>query len=54
MTGGARGTIVEVALEASERGTGRCDGLRQTLLPYIWKPSTTLVEESYHNHWDTA
>jgi hypothetical protein len=31
--GGARGTIMEVASEASWKRTGRCDGLRQTLLP---------------------
>jgi hypothetical protein len=35
MTGGARGTIIEVASEASGRRTGRCDGLRWTLLPYL-------------------
>jgi hypothetical protein len=34
-TGGARGTIVEVASEASSRRTGRCDGLRRTLLSYL-------------------
>jgi hypothetical protein len=33
--GGARGTIVEVASEASYRRTGRCNGLHQTLLPYL-------------------
>jgi hypothetical protein len=30
-----RGTITEVASEASGRRTGRCDGLRQTLLYYL-------------------
>jgi hypothetical protein len=34
-TGGARGTIVEVASEASCRRTDRYDELRRTLLPYI-------------------
>jgi hypothetical protein len=34
-TGGACGTIVEVASEASRRWTGRCDGLRRTLLPLL-------------------
>jgi hypothetical protein len=33
--GGARGTMAEVASEASWRWTGRCDGLHQTLLPYL-------------------
>jgi hypothetical protein len=33
--GGACGTITEVVLEASSKWTGRCDGLRQTLLPYL-------------------
>jgi hypothetical protein len=33
--GGARGTITEVASEASSRWTGRCDGLHRTLLPYL-------------------
>jgi hypothetical protein len=33
--GGACGTIVEIASEASWRQTGRFDGLRQTLLPYL-------------------
>jgi hypothetical protein len=33
--GGARGIITDVASEASGRWTGRCDGLRQTLLPYL-------------------
>jgi hypothetical protein len=36
-TGGARGTIVEVASEASWRWTGRCDGLRRTLLPLLYR-----------------
>jgi hypothetical protein len=31
--GGACSTIIEVALESSWRWTGRCDGLRRTLLP---------------------
>jgi hypothetical protein len=35
--GGACGTIVEVALEASYRRMDRCDGLRRTLLPYIYR-----------------
>jgi hypothetical protein len=34
-TGGARGTIAEVASEASWRWTGRCNGVRRTLLPLI-------------------
>jgi hypothetical protein len=34
-TGGARDTIAEVASEASGRRTGRYDGLRRTLLPFI-------------------
>jgi hypothetical protein len=33
MTGGARGTIIEVASRSSSRRTCRCDGVRQTLLP---------------------
>jgi hypothetical protein len=33
--GGARGIITKVASDASYRQTGRCDGLRRTLLPYI-------------------
>jgi hypothetical protein len=33
--GGARGTIAEVASEASSRWTGCCDGLHRTLLPYL-------------------
>ena len=32
---GARDTIAEVALEASWSRTGRCDGLRRTLLPLL-------------------
>jgi hypothetical protein len=36
-TGGARGTITEVASEASGRRTSRCDGLRWTLLPYLYR-----------------
>jgi hypothetical protein len=32
-TSGARGTITEVASEASGRWMSRCDGLRRTLLP---------------------
>jgi hypothetical protein len=35
MAGGARDTIAEVALEASSRQTGRCDGLHRSLLPYL-------------------
>jgi hypothetical protein len=35
MAGGARGTIMEVVSESSQRRTGRCDRLRQTLLPLI-------------------
>jgi hypothetical protein len=34
--GGARGTIAEVASEASWRWTGRCHRLRRTLLPYLY------------------
>jgi hypothetical protein len=34
-TGGTRGIITEVASEASERWTGRYDGLRRTLLPLL-------------------
>jgi hypothetical protein len=34
-TGGARGTIAKVASEASRSWTGRCDGLRRTLLPVL-------------------
>jgi hypothetical protein len=33
--GGVRDNTTEVVLEASCRRTGRCDGLRQTLLPYL-------------------
>jgi hypothetical protein len=33
--GGARGTTAEVASEASVRRTGRCNGMCQTLLPYL-------------------
>jgi hypothetical protein len=36
-TGGARGTIAEVASEVSLRWTGRCDGLYRTLLPYLYR-----------------
>jgi hypothetical protein len=36
-TGGARDTIAEVASEASLRQTGRCDGLRRILLPYLYR-----------------
>jgi hypothetical protein len=35
MAGGARGTITEVASEASSRWTGQCNGLRWTLLPML-------------------
>jgi hypothetical protein len=35
MAGGARGTIMEVVSESSQRRTGRCDRLRQTLLPLL-------------------
>jgi hypothetical protein len=35
MTSGARDTITEVALEASWRWIGQCDGLRRTLVPYL-------------------
>jgi hypothetical protein len=35
MAGGARVTIAEVASESSHRRTGRCDGLRRTLLPLL-------------------
>jgi hypothetical protein len=34
-TSGARGPIAEFASEVSSRRTGRCDGLRWTLLPYL-------------------
>jgi hypothetical protein len=34
-TGGARGTIAEVASDASWRWMGRCDGLCRTLLPLL-------------------
>jgi hypothetical protein len=34
---GARGIIVEVASKASWRRMGRCDGLRRTLLPYLYR-----------------
>jgi hypothetical protein len=34
-TSGARGTITEVASEASWRWTGRCNGLRRTQLPLL-------------------
>jgi hypothetical protein len=37
MTGGVRDTITEVASEASCRWTGRCDGLRRTLLPLLYR-----------------
>jgi hypothetical protein len=33
--GGARDTIAEVVSSSSRRRTGRCDRLRQTLLPLI-------------------
>jgi hypothetical protein len=33
--GGACGTIVEVVSDISSRRTGRCDGLRRTLLPLL-------------------
>jgi hypothetical protein len=33
--GGARGTIMNVVLGSSETRTGRCDGLRRTLLPLL-------------------
>jgi hypothetical protein len=39
-TGGARGTITEVALEASWSWTGRCDELRRTLLPLLCRFSS--------------
>jgi hypothetical protein len=35
--GGAHGTIAEVASETCGRRTGRCDGLRRTLLPYLYR-----------------
>jgi hypothetical protein len=35
MASGARGTITEVASKSSRRQTGRCDGLRRTLLPLL-------------------
>jgi hypothetical protein len=35
--GGARGTIAEVASEASRRWMGRCDRLRRTLLPLLYR-----------------
>jgi hypothetical protein len=34
--GGAHGTIAEVASKASRKWTGRCDGLRRTLLPLLY------------------
>jgi hypothetical protein len=34
---GARGTITEVASEASCRRTGRCNKLCRTLLPYLYR-----------------
>jgi hypothetical protein len=37
MTGGARGIITDVASEASRRWTGRCDGLRRTLLHLLYR-----------------
>jgi hypothetical protein len=36
-TGGARGTIVEFASESSGRRTGQYDGLRWTVLPYLYR-----------------
>jgi hypothetical protein len=36
-TGVARGTIAEVASEASRRWMGRYDGLRRTLLPLLYR-----------------
>jgi hypothetical protein len=33
--GGARGIIVEAVSSSCRRRTGRCDGLRQTLLPLL-------------------
>jgi hypothetical protein len=36
MTGGARGTIAEVASESSQRRMGRCNGLRWILLPLLY------------------
>jgi hypothetical protein len=36
-TGGARGTIMEFTSEARGRWTGRCDGLRRTLLPLLYR-----------------
>jgi hypothetical protein len=35
MVGGARGTTAEVTSGSSRRWTGRCDGLRRTLLPLL-------------------
>jgi hypothetical protein len=35
--GGARNTITEVVSESSGRRTGRCDGLRRTLLPLFYR-----------------
>jgi hypothetical protein len=35
MTGGACGTIVKIASEASKIRTSRCDVLRRTLLSYL-------------------
>jgi hypothetical protein len=37
MAGGARGTIAEVVSEASWKRMGRCDELRQTLMPYLYR-----------------
>jgi hypothetical protein len=39
-TGGARGTIAEVASEASWSWTGQCDGRRRTLLPLVYRFSS--------------
>jgi hypothetical protein len=36
-SGDARDTIVEVASETNCRQTGQCDGLHQTLIPYLYR-----------------
>jgi hypothetical protein len=37
MTGGTRGTIVEVASSPSLRRTDQCDGMRQILLHLLYR-----------------
>jgi hypothetical protein len=59
IAGGARGTIMEVALRSSRRQTGQCDGLCQTLLPLLCRlcPRAYMVFPGRYllgKHWSAS